>query len=156
MTEQFMIEQAEQLARYAHRKQKRKYTDEPYFEHCDRVAKTVAAEGGTSKMVAAAYLHDVVEDTLVTLDDLVDRFPHSVVSMVYDLTDHFTPEKYPTRNRDWRKLQEAHRLAKCSPEVKAIKRADIADNTRDIMENAPSGFARVYTAEKEYLLSLID
>ena len=54
--------------------QMRKYTNDPYIVHPIRVATTVAKFGGTDEMIAAAYLHDVVEDTGVSIVDILDMF----------------------------------------------------------------------------------
>jgi (p)ppGpp synthase/HD superfamily hydrolase len=52
---------AAQFAKLAHKNQRRKYTDEPYSEHCRRVAEIVASVTDDFEMIAAAWLHDTVE-----------------------------------------------------------------------------------------------
>ncbi|MTJ93609.1 MAG: HD domain-containing protein, partial [Desulfovibrio sp.] len=58
--------------------QVRKYTGEPYVEHPRAVARLVADAGGDDAMVAAAWLHDVVEDTRVSLDEIRGQFGDAV------------------------------------------------------------------------------
>ena len=73
-----LIAKAKLFAHNAHDSinQRRKYTDQPYWVHTDAVADTVAAYGGTATMVAAANLHDVLEDvSSITKVELEDEFP---------------------------------------------------------------------------------
>lgn len=58
-----MISKARKYAEEAHIAQTRVGSGEPYFNHCRRVAQAVEVSGGSEAMIAAAYLHDVVEDT---------------------------------------------------------------------------------------------
>ena len=65
-----IVEKARLFATSAHAAvgQKRKYTNEPYIVHPAEVAKLVEDVGGTQEMIAAAWLHDVIEDTQVPLE----------------------------------------------------------------------------------------
>ncbi len=90
------IRQAFELAVEAHAPQRRKTTNEPYIYHPIAVAKIVADEiglGGTS--ITAALLHDVVEDTDYTLDDIERLFGETVARIVDGLTKiaHVKKEK---------------------------------------------------------------
>lgn len=150
----FLIFDAIGYALAAHKGQKRKYTGEDYFVHCAHVAHLVEQAGGTREMIAAAYLHDTLEDTRASYDDLVRAFGRQVADLVDELTDKFTPEAYPHLNRKARKALECKRLASISPEAKAIKRADIADNSASIEEHDPN-FAKVWLAEKAEMLKVL-
>ena len=88
-----IIERAELFATAAHGAtgQKRKYTDEPYVIHLREVALLVAEHGGDDAMIAAAWLHDVVEDTAITLDEITAHFGEDVASLVFALTDVSRP-----------------------------------------------------------------
>ena len=77
-----------------------------------------------------------------------------VAELVNELTDRFTHEAFPNDNRATRKKWEANRLSRVSDEAKLIKWCDMKDNTRTITEHDP-GFARVYLAEKDYLLEVM-
>jgi (p)ppGpp synthase/HD superfamily hydrolase len=145
---------ASNVAMAAHWHQQRKYTGEPYFTHCLAVATQVEAWGGTPEMIAAAYLHDVLEDTDETAERLLAIFGPVVIGYVQELTDHFTKERYPSFNRAERKDAEARRLATASLEARVIKLADMADNTASIEKHDP-GFAKTYLREKAFLHSLI-
>jgi len=129
-----LIMRAARVAKKAHFGQKR-YDGEPYINHPMRVAGTVTlCEQSNANMVAAAWLHDVIEDTDVTIDDLYDEFPIVVVSWVMQLTDVYTKEAYPNLNRAERKQSEAHSLAGCDYWVHNIKLADRYDNIRKMLK----------------------
>ena len=91
------IRKAFELARRAHALQKRK-TGEPYILHPIAVA-TIAAEelALSSHMVMAAFLHDVVEDTDYTIEDIRREFDDDVAFLVKVLTKQ-KKEKYRERN----------------------------------------------------------
>ena len=146
-----LVSRAKVFAAEAHKGQLRKYTGEAYFYHVNNVALAVFAAKGSETMVAAAYLHDVVEDTKYTIEDIGELFGLEVAELVYDLTDHFTSKNYPNWNRAKRKYHEAKRLGKVSKDAKLIKWCDLADNTSTIVKYDP-GFAKIYLKEKAYTL----
>lgn len=150
-----LIERAARFAAYAHRNQTRKYTGEPYFTHPMAVAQSVQNDNADEATIAAALLHDVLEDTETTYDELVKEFGEEVAFMVLELTDVYTHEKFPTLNRDMRKRMEAERLGHVSDRAKHIKRADMANNAASIQQNDPK-FWRVYEVEQQRLLDALD
>lgn len=145
---QDVVDRAQAFARVAHAEQTRKYTGEPYVVHTDEVAAIVAAHGGTLEMIAAAHLHDVLEDTPTTFDTLVSEFGHDIADLVAALSDQ-VPKS--AGNRKLRKQLESDRLGTCEARVHTIKLADIVSNTRSIGERDPK-FARVYLVEMRYLV----
>lgn len=147
---------AAMVSRAAHQAvgQKRKYTNEPYWKHPEAVADMVRkVDGASEQMVAAAYLHDVLEDTQMTVLDLKELFGETVASYVHGLTDQFTDPGLG--NRAHRKALERDRLAAISPNAQTIKYADLIDNTCSIVGRDP-GFASVYLVEKRRLLEVMD
>jgi (p)ppGpp synthase/HD superfamily hydrolase len=149
-----IVERARIFATAAHAavKQKRKYTGEPYINHPAAVVKLV--EGSiphTPEMLAAAWLHDVVEDTGVDLETIRAEFGNIVAGMVEWLTD--TPLEMG--NRAQRKSVDQGRLADASPDVQTIKLADTIDNTSTIRERDPE-FWEVYKLEKQQLLEVMN
>lgn len=102
------------------------WTGEPYFNHVRRVADTMRRQDAPEHVVAAAYLHDVVEDGHTNFVELHDDFgfPVMMVALVRVVT------RCDTETYD----QYIDRVAK-NPEAAAIKRADLADN----MSTLPSG-----------------
>ena len=149
-----MEEQALEFATKAHGEQQRKFTNEPYIEHPKRVAEIVRTVPHTSEMIAAAYLHDVVEDTPVEIKEIQERFGEKVAKLVEELTDEYMKENYPHLNRKARKQKEVERQANISKEAKTIKLADVIDNTPDIVKNDP-GFGRKYLMEMEKLTRVL-
>jgi len=132
--------------------QMRKYSDDPYIVHPIRVATTVAKFGGTDEMIAAAYLHDVVEDTGVSIVDIQDMFGTDVALIVDGLTDVSKPED---GNRAVRKAMDRQHSAGATYEAQFVKCADIIDNAHDIGANDPS-FNVVYRKEMVALLEVLD
>ena len=149
-----MTSQALTYATAAHAavSQRRKYTDQPYIVHPIRVAGIVANFGGTDEMIAAAYLHDVVEDTGVSIEDILDMFGSVVAVIVDGLTDVSVPED---GNRAVRKAMDRQHSADATYEAQFVKCADIIDNAHDIGDNDPS-FNLVYRKEMLLLIELLD
>jgi len=129
--------------------QVRKYTREPYWTHCERVAKIVASWGGNDTQIAAAWLHDVVEDTHINLGKINQMFGNEVAALVMYLTDFKEGS-----TRDERKAAYYNRLAKAPAAAQAIKAADIIDNVSDIV-TFDIVFARTYVPEKRALVEAL-
>lgn len=147
-----LVEEARLFAANAHAavKQCRKYTNEPYIMHPYRVASLVASVPHTDEMLAAAWLHDTVEDTHVTLEDIQNKFGEQIASMVSWLTD-----QRPTMgSRAIRIEQNRLRLADAPPEVKTIKLADLMDNVACIAQY-DAQFAFTYLDEKYEALKVL-
>lgn len=138
----------EHFAITAHGDQLRKYTNEPYVTHCRSVAELVKRYGGTPDMISAAWLHDVVEDTAATVDDVRTRFGETVARYVDQLTDISRPHH---GNRVKRKAIDIRHLSAAEPVVKTIKLCDLLDNTSSIVRYDPK-FAVTYLAEKQLTL----
>ena len=163
-----LIQRAQNFAHAAHDSigQKRKYTGEPYWVHTDEVARIVEEavyeQKGiwpSQKMIAAANLHDVLEDVFpvnpnINHQKIKNEFGDDVYLLVSELTDEFTKEKYPKWNRETRKRAEAARIEKISIEAKTIKLADLISNTASIVEHDPD-FAKTYLKEKFNLLGAL-
>lgn len=130
---------------------KRKYTMEPYITHPAAVVELVRSVPHTEAMICAAWLHDTVEDTPCTLDEIERVFGFEVAALVEMLTDVSKPGD---GKRAVRKAIDREHTAKASPQAKTIKLADLIDNTRSIVERDPS-FAEVYLTEKALLLEAL-
>lgn len=150
------VAQAMGFARAAHIKQKRKYTDEPYYHHCLDVSRIVGnivkdVEPIKEEMVIAALLHDVVEDTNITPDEIESVFGVTVRKLVEQVTDVSQPTD---GNRAARKKKDLAHLSKSSYAGATIKLADLISNTKSIVEHDPK-FAKVYLQEKEECLKVL-
>ena len=131
--------------------QRRKYTGEAYINHPRAVASLVLTVTDDDVVLAAALLHDTVEDTETSLEDIEREFGPDVALLVENLTDISRPED---GNRRVRKEFDRQHTAKADPRAKTIKLADLIDNTRLIVANDPA-FARVYLTEKARLLEVL-
>lgn len=134
--------------------QKRKYTGEDYYHHPIDVANMLLSCSETTvtdEMVSAALLHDVVEDTSVTLEQICDMFGMEVMMLVEQLTAVSKPED---GNRAIRKEIDRQHTALASPEAKTIKLADLISNLSSIVALDPD-FAKVYMREKKLLLEVL-
>ncbi|MCW9052758.1 MAG: HD domain-containing protein [Motiliproteus sp.] len=148
-----LIEQARAFAIAAHENigHRRKYTDEPYWVHPQAVAELVASVCDDPTVIAVAWLHDTVEDTPVSLQQIESRFGERVAALVEDLTDISC---LADGNRARRKSLDRQHTAAAHPHAKTVKLADLIHNTQSIVEHAP-GFARIYLEEKRMLLEVL-
>jgi (p)ppGpp synthase/HD superfamily hydrolase len=146
-----LVERAVAFAEKAHEQQRRKYTHERYAVHLGAVAGLVRSVGGEPEAVAAAWLHDVVEDTEVELEQIESEFGAHVSRLVEELTDVST---LADGNRAARKRVDRERLARASAEAQTVKLADLIDNARSITEHDPR-FAKIYLAEMQALLEVL-
>lgn len=149
--EKDVVAKALVFAYKAHDGQVRKYTGEPYIVHPIAVAALVASITDNQDMIAAALLHDTVEDTDVTIEDIQREFGGYIASWVSDLTDVSKPED---GNRSVRKAIDHEHTSKALPPSKTIKLADLIDNSKSILERDPN-FAVYYMKEKRALLEVL-
>lgn len=154
------IEKVKMFADQAHGDQMRKYANERYIVHPIRVMEIIREFNQEVPLLAASLLHDVLEDTPVTPDQL-KYFLDSVMNpedaeetfkLVKELTDVYIKADFPRLNRRTRRSKEAERLSAVSEHAQTIKYADIIDNVRDISAN-DKDFAIVYMRESKQLLS---
>lgn len=118
------------LAAEAHADQTRKgKLGIPYVNHCCEVARLVAEAGGAPEIVAAAVLHDVVEDSDVTVGRLREAFGARVAETVEALTN---PPEWDRLPRPEMKARQAKHVGDAGPEVRLIKIADQTSNVSDI------------------------
>lgn len=141
------------IACAAHEGQFRKYSENvPYIVHPGRVASRVARLYESNEdMVCAAWLHDVVEDTQVTLAEIEAACGAEVATLVDWLTN---PSKGSKKLRADRKSWDREHIAKAPAQAKMIKLADRADNLRDLLK-APLNFAELYHSESVALFDVL-
>jgi (p)ppGpp synthase/HD superfamily hydrolase len=128
-----LLSRAFELARGAHEGQERKGEGTPYIGHPLAVATILAEAGLDEDAIAAALLHDVVEDSELDLGEIEKRFGRGVASLVDALTED-------ERIRDYEERKVAHReeIAEAGPRAVAIYAADKLSNVRDMRR----GYAR--------------
>ena len=134
-----------------HAGQKRKYTGEPYIVHPVAVANIVATVPHDLNMLAAAYLHDTIEDTSATYENVLEEFGLDIATLVMELTDKSTAHH---GNREMRKEFDRLNLSIASARAQTIKLADLINNTSSIVKH-DTKFAKVYLREKALLLDVL-
>lgn len=126
-----------------HRGQKRKGVDaSPYINHPIALADVLVNEGGVTDLtvLCAAILHDTVEDTQTTPQELAERFGEQVAGIVMEVTDDKSLDK-----AERKRLQIEH-APHLSHEARLVKLADKICNLRDILASPPAGWP---TARKQ-------
>lgn len=147
-----LVSNAIKVATRAHRNQTRKFTGASYIDHPKAVVEILKQFHITDpETIAAAWLHDVVEDCEVSLEEIGKHFGPVVMMLVENLTDVSTAHD---GTRAMRKAKDREHTALADPRAKNIKLADLLDNTRDIAAHHPA-FALVYIPEKLALLEVL-
>lgn len=147
-----LINDALMLAIQAHGDQRRKYTGEPYVLHPIGVSKIVETVEHTPEMVAAALLHDVVEDTPVTFREIKEQFGSTVAEYVHYCTNVSEKED---GNRAFRKKMDADHFALGPPESQTIKVADLIHNSVSIVQHDQKFFHKAFKHEKTYMMEVL-
>lgn len=120
-----------------HRTQRRKdHEASPYINHPIALADVLANEGDVTDLniLCAAILHDTIEDTETTSDELIKLFGDKITSIVLEVTDNKSLPK------DERKLAQIKHAPHISLEAKVVKLADKICNLRDILSSPPTGW----------------
>jgi GTP diphosphokinase / guanosine-3',5'-bis(diphosphate) 3'-diphosphatase len=120
------------FARRVHLGQHRKQTGEQFVEHPIAVANLLLQSGYDGPMIAAAYLHDVVEKTDVQLDEIRERFGPEVADLVDQLSEDPALDGYGERKRALRR-----RILESGGDSLVIYAADRVANMRDWLKVAP-------------------
>ncbi len=131
--------------------QKRKYTGQPYIVHPSAVADILKKHAHEDNVVAAAYLHDVVEDTPVGLAEIEAEFGPEIADLVRQVTQ---VSKAEDGNRKLRKALDRDHYSMGTPGGQSIKLADIIHNIQDIVPY-DTGFGRKWVEEAEDLVRVL-
>lgn len=132
-----MILEAAHFAAERHKGQFRRDGVTPYINHPLEVATTLASKGGIDDPVvlAGALLHDTLEDTATTADELRRFFGEKVASVVEELTNDALLPKAK------RKEEQVSRAATYSPEAAAVRCADEICNLRSVIKCPPPNWS---------------
>ncbi len=118
-----MLEKSRKFAIIAHASQK--YGDKPYSYHLDSVAKLLQPHGKLAQVIG--YLHDVVEDTNITLSELSAEFSSFIADAVSILTDE------PGKNRKERKEKTYKKMSRVSGKLELALIVKAADRLSNIL-----------------------
>jgi|SRR5581483_1187476 (p)ppGpp synthase/HD superfamily hydrolase len=119
-----------EFAAHAHAGQYRKGTRIPYIVHPLAVARILIENDAPEDVVLASVLHDVIEDTPVTLAQVRANFGENVARLVEAMSEPDRSDTWENRKRDTLEFLET-----APPEVLLIKVADQLDNIRGIRED---------------------
>jgi len=142
-----LISRAVQFADQAHDGQVRKFSGVPYIAHPMEVMQIVRGVCSDDDVLAAAVLHDVIEDCKVTYTDLVIEFNERVARLVYQVTN-------AADKSDGDRMSRAYInrtiLSNASAEAQTIKLADIISNlgTIELAFECDPVWAAMYLEEK--------
>src|ERR1700748_4322 len=130
-----MVSEAAELAAHRHNGMARKGRgSEPYINHLAEVANLLSAatDGADAELVAAGWLHDTIEDTETTREELAQKFSERVASLVVECTDDMSLPKAERRRRQV--IDASHKSAA----AKLIKIADKISNIGARVHRDPS------------------
>jgi (p)ppGpp synthase/HD superfamily hydrolase len=158
-----VLEKIKHFADESHGLQLRKYTPERYIVHPIRVMGICKQYTQQISMLGAALLHDVLEDTPMTKNQLYDflrklldeKQAVDTVNLVVELSDVYVKSDYPHLNRKQRKAKEADRIRQTSAAAQTIKYADIIDNCKEIVKYDRQ-FAPIFLRECLHLLTIME
>jgi len=122
------------FAAHKHKDQRRRDVDaSPYINHPISLADILCNEAQITDIetICGALLHDTVEDTETTEEELEDEFGKAIRDIVMDVTDDKTLPKAA------RKQAQIDHAAHISNKSKQVKLADKISNLRDVLNNAP-------------------
>ncbi len=129
-----LVVKAANFAAFKHRNQRRKDADaSPYINHPIALANVLSNEAGItdSIVLCAALLHDTIEDTETTLEELQSEFGKAIASVVMEVTDDKTLPK-----AERKRLQIVHAKT-ASRRARLVKLADKICNLRDVATSPP-------------------
>lgn len=124
-----LFDRAAKFAVDAHRGSERKGKGYPYILHPMEAVGIVASLSTDPELLAAAILHDTVEDTPVTIEQIRQEFGDRVATLVYNDTSHLPPSA-PWRDR---KQAQADAIAAASRDSKIVAIGDKLSNLRTIV-----------------------
>lgn len=140
------IYEALEFAALAHEGQFRKNPSKrlPYFIHCAAVGMTLQEAGYDQETVIAGILHDTLEDTETSFDDIVEHFGRDIAELVRAVS-------YPEPHRPWRERKERYieHLTRADPRAVAISAADKTHNLRSLLDEAPEIFDHMNAPKEE-------
>lgn len=130
-----LVAKALQFANKAHSGQKRKFTGADYITHPVKCFALAVTYGLTNDQAVAMLLHDVVEDTSVSINEITAEFGGNITRYVWHLTNEYTKERYPELNYNTRKLKDYERLVKCDDDILVCKIVDRLANIYDCLDH---------------------
>ena len=149
-----LIARATLFADQAHDGQLRKFSGLPYISHPMEVMQIVRGVCNDDDVLAAAVLHDVIEDCGVTYTDLMLEFNENIAHLVYQVTNAADDED---GDRIVRAYINRHVMANASADAQTIKLADIISNLSgiDLALECDPAWAKMYLEEKVDMINVL-
>lgn len=142
------------FAAHKHRDQRRKdVCASPYINHPIQLVDVLCNEAGVSdvNVLCAAILHDTIEDTETTAEELAEHFGQQISDIVVEVSDD------TNLCRADRKQAQIYHAAELTDEAKLVKLADKICNLRDVADNPPAGWEMQRRQEYfDWALAVID
>lgn len=146
------INKAYNFSKKRHEGQFRKFSGLPYFSHPKYVARVVERLTCNESLIIAAFLHDIVEDTETTIDEVNKMFGTSVASLVMELTNN-----KEDRGKQTKKVYLKRKMLKMSDEALIIKLVDRMHNLifleKDCNDTEQVSFTKYYVEDTEFILN---
>jgi len=144
-----IVNKAYIFSKTKHEGQKRKYVDLDYFTHPKYVAR-ILEETNDSDLVCAGFLHDVLENTLTTEEELIQEFNDRIASIVFELTS------------DKETIKKISKVAYLSQKILTYSvdacKVKLVDRIHNLLfaetDNAPYEFVKKYYKESIQLLKV--
>tara|TARA_X000001382_G_scaffold130779_1_gene126881 strand:+ start:4910 stop:5419 length:510 start_codon:yes stop_codon:yes gene_type:complete len=136
------VQKAVTFATKAHKGQVRKYTHEPYVTHPIAVMNIVKSVPHTTEMLMAAALHDVVEDTPFTVEDIRKHFGNKVAVLVEALTHDKSDERGKLKRAERKRLDRLQD-AENDEDAQTIRAADMLHNAPSMKKYDPKFWEKV-------------
>lgn len=157
-----ILREIRDFATRAHQGQYRKSPHEPYINHPIRVMKICADYTTEISILGAALLHDILEDTRITREQLnhylntltIQDEGQKMLGLIDEMTDIYTKDKYPQWNRHQRKTMERKRIIQTSGDSQTLRYADIIDNCKGL-DRLETEFSQLFLNECFDLLQVI-
>lgn len=148
-----LVKRAKEFATAKHKGQFRKFGNEPYINHplavSNIVADLVAKRGGDYVMEAAAILHDTLEDTDTSLEEIEKLFGVDVAKLVSELT---TPDSVAKKDKA---AFLSNKMVLMSGDGLVIKLVDRLHNVSDLKSASPQ-FASRYAKETKQIIDYLE
>lgn len=149
------IQKAKKFAIEKHKGQKRKFKGEPYFLHLKKVFRIVKEDEKieAKEVLAAAYLHDTLEETNTTEEEIKENFGNLTLKLVKELTiDKKEAKMFGKKEYLANKLSDPNKI---SDFALSIKLADRLDNVSDL-KNGPLNFKKRYIDETKHIIKNLE
>ncbi len=144
-----MIEKAYLFAKLKHKNQKRKFSNRPYIVHPENVALRLSSLTDSPDVICAAYLHDTLEDTDTSYEELAEIFNKKIADLVLELTNNKEEIKIQGKDR-----YLAGKLNAMSGEALLIKLADMLDNLLSLKETSDE-FRNKFINDTIYMINYL-